>query len=107
MIKDDIVRKLSESSTCFRISQKQVRKIVTELLDIMTEALLDHDDIVLRGFGHFKVKYRKPRIINHPSTKQQIMSHPKYVILFDPAKNIKEKMRLDDPASAPIDDNEG
>lgn len=103
MIKDDIVRKLAESPTCYRISQKQLRQIITEVLDIMTEALLSREDIVLRGFGHFKVKYRAPRIINHPSTKQQIMSHPKYVILFDPAKNIKQEMRLDNPASGPID----
>lgn len=109
MIKNDIVRKLSESPICFRISQKQLRQIVTEVLNVMTEALLNREDIILRGFGHFRVKYRAPRVINHPSTKQRIMSPPKYMIFFDPAKNIKQQMRLGESASIPIDDddNEG
>ncbi len=103
MIKDDIVRRLADNPLCYRISRKHVGKIVTEVLNIMTEALLAREDIVLRGFGHFKVKFRPPRMINHPSTKQQIMSYPKYVISFDASKNVKQQLRLDDPASEIVD----
>jgi integration host factor subunit beta len=97
MIKKDIVKRLSDNPICFRISQKHIGKIVTEVFNIITEALLSNEDVQLRGFGHFVLRYRPPRVINHPSTGKQIMSHPKYVILFEPARNVKRELRLAEP----------
>jgi len=97
MIKKDIVSKLSEDSSCFKISQKQIGDILTKAIDIITETLLSGEDVLLRGFGHFKVRYRRPRIINHPGTKEKVVSPPKNVILFEPARNVKGKLRLSEP----------
>lgn len=99
MIKKDIVKKLSDSPLCYKMSQKHIGKLVTEVFNIITEALLNSEDVQLRGFGHFVPRYRPPRVINHPGTGKQIMSHPKYVVLFEPAKNVKRELRLAEPKS--------
>lgn len=99
MIRKDIVNKLFDSPTCYRIPRKQIEKIVIEIFQAMSDTLLEHEDVLIRGFGHFRVKYRQPRVINHPGTKEQIMSPPKFVILFEPARNIKRKLRLAKPES--------
>jgi len=97
MIRKDIVKKLADSPTCYRIPRKQIEQIVIEVFQAMSDTLLEHEDVLMRGFGHFRVRYREPRMINHPSTKEQIMSPPKYVILFEPARNMKRKLRLTKP----------
>jgi len=99
MIKKDVVKQLADKSICYGISQKQIGEIVTELFNVVTESLLNHEDVVIRGFGHFRVDYRQPRIINHPTKKEQIMSHPKYVVLFQPALNVKRALRVTEPES--------
>lgn len=99
MIKKDIVNRLHDSPLCFRMSKKHAGKLVTEVFNIITEALLDIEEVQLRGFGRFKLKYRPPREINHPGTGNVTMSHPKYVILFEPAKNVKRELRLTEPKS--------
>lgn len=97
MLKRDIVNRLHENPICFRMSKKHIGRIVTEVFSIITEALLDNEDVLLRGFGHFKPKYRRPREINHPGTGEKVMSHPKYAILFEPARNVKRELRLTEP----------
>jgi len=94
VIKKDIVRKLSEDSSCYKIPQTQISDIITKALEIITESLVSGEDVLLRGFGHFKVRYHAPREINHPSTKEKIMSPPKNVILFESARNVKRKLRI-------------
>jgi nucleoid DNA-binding protein len=100
MLKKDIVSKLSEDSCCYKISQKQISKILTKAISIITEALFSGEDILLRGFGHFHVKYRRPREINHPVSKEKIMSKPKHVVSFEPARNVKQKLKkMTDPGT--------
>lgn len=99
MIKKDIVRQLADKPICYGISQKQLGEIVTEVFGIITDSLLSQEDVVIRGFGHFKVDYRRPRVINHPTKKEQVMSHPKYVVLFQPATNVKRALRVTKPES--------
>jgi len=95
MIKNDLIRLLNEKTACYKLTQKDVGEIVDELFSILVEAFERGENVLIRGFGHFRVKYRKPRAINHPGTKKVVTSHPKYMINFDPAKNVKRKLRLD------------
>jgi nucleoid DNA-binding protein len=100
MLKKDIVSKLSEDSCCYKIPQTQISEILTKTIEIITEALFSGEDVLLRGFGHFHAKYRAPREINHPATKQKIMSLPKHVISFVPARNVKQKLKeMTDPGT--------
>lgn len=96
MIKRDIVRRLGETTACYKLTQKEINDVVTEVFKIMSEAFVQGEEIQIRGFGHFHVKYRKPRKINHPSTKQIIQSHPKYMVSFDPSKDLKQKLHITD-----------
>ena len=95
MIKEDLVKRLNDTSACYKLTQKEIRQIVTELFGIMTKAFLEGEEVHVRGFGHFRVKYSPPYEINHPTLKQKVMAHPKYVINFDPARNLKQKLRLE------------
>jgi len=71
MIKKDIVRKLAEDSSCYKIPQNQISDILTKAIDIITETLESGEDVLLRGFGHFKVRYRRPRQLITPVQKKK------------------------------------
>lgn len=96
MIKEDIVRRLGETSACHKLSQKEIKGVVTELFNILTNAFLEHEEVQIRGFGRFRLKYLPPRAINHPASGKRISSYPKYVISFDPAKKTKRLLRVDE-----------
>jgi len=93
MIKNDLVDKLSESSVCYGLTKKEIRKIVSELFEIITAAIIDGDEIEIRGFGKWETRHRKPRKINHPSNGKIIMSHSKRVVHFNPARKVKADLR--------------
>ena len=95
MIKEDIVRRLGETSACYKLSQKEIKAVVTELFNTMTNAFKEYEDVQIRGFGHFRLKFQPPRIINHPASGERISSHLKYVISFDPARKTKQDLRVD------------
>ena len=99
MIKKDIVNKLHESSLCYRMSKKHVGQLVTEVFNIITQALIENEDVQLRGFGHFKPQYRPPRDVQHPGTGKKVVTPPRYAILFNPAKNVKRELILAEPKS--------
>lgn len=94
MIRKDLVRRLSRTTACHGISQNDLDVIVKELFSIMTNAFLEGEEVAIRGFGRFWVKYRKPYKINHPGRKEVVSSHPKYQVHFRPAKTLKDKLQV-------------
>jgi nucleoid DNA-binding protein len=93
MIKEDLINYLSESSITYKISKKRLKTIVDEVFRLIIERFIQGEDVLIRGFGHFRIRYRKPHQLIHPSAKTPVMTHPKYQITFETARNIKRRLR--------------
>lgn len=96
MIREDIVDRLMKESVCYGISRKEMRKVVRTVFATMADALGSGEEIIIREFGRFLMKLKKPRLINHPETKEKVWSRAKLHIQFHPCPEIKEKLFLEE-----------
>lgn len=72
---------------------KDTSRLVSSVIDIMTQELQDGNSIVIQGFGTFEVKKKSERILVNPATKQRMLVPPKLVLTYKPSVNLKEKFK--------------
>ena len=94
MIKAELITKISKATGLTKI---ETAAVVDAFIDSILEALLEGKDVVLRGFGSFKVKKRSARIARNPMTgsKVEVKEHftPSFKFSNSFKKTIKEKTR--------------
>ena len=88
MKREDIIRELSPIVG----SNKEAGVVLDLILDIITRALKEKEDVRLSGFGTFKVRKRRARKGVNPRTGEEITIKEKNVPMFVPAKALKEKV---------------
>lgn len=72
------------------LTQNEVATIVQELLDQVTESLVEGNRLEIRNFGVFEVKEREARIGRNPRTGEEVPIPKKRVTSFRPGKALKE-----------------
>ena len=88
MTKNDIVTKISEETG---IIKEDVYAVVQKTLDNITQALVDGENIEIRGFGVFEVCVRKSRIGRNPNKPTETFQIPeRKVVKFKAGKKMKE-----------------
>ena len=68
----------------------QAREAVETLLKIMKYSLEKGDDILLSGFGKFKVRDKRPRKGRNPKTGEEMILDARRVVSFKPSGKLKE-----------------
>ena len=53
------------------------------------DALAEHNNIEIRGFGTFKVRERKSRLARNPRTGDPVEVPPRAVPVFKPSKDLR------------------
>ena len=69
------------------------QRIVTNVIDAMSDAFQDGDSLNIDGFGLFEVKKKMERIMVNPTTQQRMLVPPKRVLGFKPVAAWKEKVK--------------
>ncbi|MFQ6081778.1 MAG: HU family DNA-binding protein [Candidatus Aminicenantia bacterium] len=87
MVKADLVNILAEE---LNISKQQAEVAVNLFFKSIKEAILNEEEIELRGFGSFRFRERKPRIGRNPRTGEKVQVPTKKVLYFKPSKLLKE-----------------
>ncbi len=90
MNKGEFVDKLSEETG---FTKKDSRKALDSVIDIVTEALVNNDEVLLTGFGKFETRPRKATERINPQTQEKIKVPSKVVPAFKPGKNLKEDVK--------------
>ena len=88
MNKSDLIKKLAQSTGR---KQKDCKELVEAVLELLQKAILSQEDVLLQGFGTFKLKYKQARTAKNPSTGEAIEVPEKYVPVFSPAKAFVER----------------
>jgi len=86
MNKTDLVRKVAESFE----TKKEAQKAVDSVLDAFMSSLEKGNDIVLVGFGSFKIVNRQERKGRNPQTGEEITISARNTVKFSPGKILKE-----------------
>ena len=92
-------------------TQVKTKVIVEGLIDAVTDAVIEGNNIELRGFGRFKNKQRKERRTRIPKTGELVNIPAKVRPVFEPSKDLIEKINkvpfdLETEAFVPKDDQE-
>lgn len=88
MIKQDIIIEVAAATG---LSEFESKEAVNAVFGVMTEALNRGEDVVIRGFGSFKQKERKPKFVRNINTGEGFWTARKMVVVFEPGKEIQNK----------------
>jgi integration host factor subunit beta len=98
MIKSQLVARLVQRYP--HLYHRDVERIVSTVLDRISQALAKGDRVELRGFGAFSVKSRPARVGRNPRTGEAVTVGEKRAPFFRTGKELREKLNLT-PASPP------
>src|SRR5690606_25884096 len=71
------------------ITKKDCSLVVDGLLNAIKEALANHQNIEIRGFGTFKVRKRKSRVARNPRTGERVEVPARAVPIFKPSTELR------------------
>jgi len=87
MVKADLVNLLSQE---LNISKQQAETAINLFFKSIKEALLNKEEVELRGFGSFRFRERKSRIGRNPRTGEKVQVPDKKVLYFKASKLLRE-----------------
>lgn len=87
MNKSELISAVAEKSA---LSKKDAEAAVSAVLDVISSALSEGEEVRLVGFGSFEVKHRKERMGLNPKTKTAVPIPATKVPAFKPGKALKD-----------------
>ena len=94
MIKSELIASLAEENP--HLTQKDIERVVSVILDRMIQALEDGGRVELRGFGAFSVRSRGARSGRNPRTGETVSVRAKHVPFFKSGKELRERLNADE-----------
>jgi len=88
MTKADLVQ-LAADAVGPGVTKKDCALVVDAFLNAVKDALAEHKNIEIRGFGTFKVRERKSRLARNPRTGDPVEVPPRAVPVFKPSKDLR------------------
>lgn len=88
MTKNDIALKIAKEMD---INQTEVKKIVQQVLNGITDVLVSEGRYELRNFGVFEVQTRKARKARNPKTGQEVMVPEFKTVSFKPGMIMQQR----------------
>ena len=89
MKKNELAQELSEQSS---LTYKQSKEAVDTLIEIVTQNLIDGENIEIASFGKLEVKERAAHQGVNPVTKEKIQIEASRNVSFKTARALKEKL---------------
>jgi integration host factor subunit alpha len=73
------------------LSRFDAKRVLDRLLTIIYDKLIDGEDVLISGFGKFKVLSKSSRLGRNPHTMQEIQLKARRVVTFHPSENLRKK----------------
>ena len=90
MIKSELISALADKNT--HLTQRDVERVVTVILEEMICALEGGGRVELRGFGAFSVRSRTARPGRNPRTGDSVSVKAKHVPFFKSGKELRARL---------------
>ena len=75
------------------LSRADAAAMVESILDHMTSALLDGDNVKISGFGTFVLRDKAERIGRNPKTGVEVPITPRRVLTFRASQGMRQKVK--------------
>lgn len=90
MTKADIVSEVAKSTG---VEKAQVQAVVEAFMDSVKDALIQNENVYLRGFGSFIIKHRAEKMARNISKETTIVIPAHNIPAFKPAKSFSVKVK--------------
>ncbi len=90
MQKDELIQAIVKKTG---LSKRQAAESLTVLLDEITKSLSRGEEVVLTGFGKFKISQRKERKGRNPKTGETIKIAARKAPVFKAGKVLKDAVK--------------
>jgi integration host factor subunit alpha len=88
-IKEDIIRDVMTKIT---LDRSIASNLVESLLKNLKAPLASGEDVLISGFGEFRVRHKKARLGRNPITKVEYEISERNVVTFYPSKVFRKEM---------------
>jgi integration host factor subunit alpha len=89
LTKDDIIEAVARE---IYFQKNQSTKIVETLLELIKKTLKSGDDVLVSGFGKFRVREKKARRGRNPATGESMILDPRRVVTFHCSGKLRRKI---------------
>jgi integration host factor subunit beta len=90
MTKSELIQLIDRKQS--QISPQDLELAVNQILEIISQALVDGQRIEIRGFGVFSMRQHSARMARNPKTGDAVPLHSKRTIHFKPGKELRENI---------------
>ena len=88
--KADLVQQVYKNHGDF--TKSQATDAVEAFLRLSKDTLISGSDLLLSGFGKFKVRDKNPRMGRNPKTGEDLMLNARRVVTFKPSGILRDKI---------------
>lgn len=89
MKKADLVRSIATNTD---LTQKDADNALSVMVDAISEALADGQEVSLRGLGKFTVQQRGERNARNPQTGEMVKLPASRAVRFKPSQTLKDQV---------------
>ena len=82
----------NEVTEVFRVSKFEALDFVEEMLDEITKALVEGENVKITGFGNFVVNQKEKRMGRNPKTLDDAVIEARKVVSFKPSAMLRKKV---------------
>jgi integration host factor subunit alpha len=72
------------------MQRADANRLLTRMLEMMQDALVDGDTVKLSRFGNFNVRSKRQRIGRNPKTGEEVPITPRRVVTFRPSQMLRD-----------------
>ena len=83
----DLVEALARRAN---MQRADANRLLTRMLEMMQDALVDGDTVKLSRFGNFNVRAKRQRVGRNPKTGDDVPITPRRVVTFRPSQMLRE-----------------
>jgi integration host factor subunit alpha len=83
----DLVEALAKRAN---MQRADANRLLTRMLEMMQDALVDGDTVKLSRFGNFNVRAKRQRLGRNPKTGEEVPITPRRVVTFRPSQMLRE-----------------
>ena len=95
MVKSDLIKTIQ---TQVGVSPFTAKAVVDEVINQITTALANGDEVTLRGLGVFKTKRKNERMGRNPKTGEDAVISARTVVIFKTSTLLASKVKDSNPS---------
>ena len=90
MNKSDLIKNISFKIG--NVKKNDTEEAVNQLINIISDSLLEKNRVEIRGFGSFSSRHRPVRLARNPNNGTSITVGSKFYTYFRPSKFLKQQV---------------